>query len=69
MSCNGDCKMKLRSKWEFGEARIAELERRGRKSFRGILCSVADPKAVDAMLDEIKAWTGEALDWGESYMI
>ena len=33
---------------------IAELERRGRMGFRGILCSVADPKAVDAMLDEIE---------------
>ena len=32
---------------------IAELERRGRTGFRGIQCSVADPKAVDAMLDEI----------------
>ena len=27
---------------------IAELERRGRTGFRGILCSVADPKSVDA---------------------
>ena len=37
---------------------IAELERRGRKGFRGILCSVADPKAVDAMLDEIANESG-----------
>ena len=37
---------------------IAELERRGRKGFRGILCSVADPKSVDAMLDEIANESG-----------
>lgn len=37
---------------------IAELERRGRTGFRGILCSVADPKAVDAMLDEIAGEAG-----------
>ena len=37
---------------------IAELERRGRTGFRGILCSVADPKAVDAMLDEIEKESG-----------
>ena len=37
---------------------IAELERRGRKGFRGIQCSVADPKSVDAMLDEIANESG-----------
>ena len=37
---------------------IAELERRGRTGFRGILCSVADQKAVDAMLDEIAKEAG-----------
>lgn len=37
---------------------IAELERRGRMGFRGILCSVADPKAVDAMLGEIEKEAG-----------
>ena len=37
---------------------IAELERRGRTGFRGIRCSVADPKAVDAMLDEIEKEAG-----------
>ena len=37
---------------------IAELERRGQTGFRGILCSVADPKSVDAMLDEIEKEAG-----------
>ena len=37
---------------------IAELERRGRTGFRGIQCSVADPKAVDAMMDAIEREAG-----------
>ena len=37
---------------------IAELERRGRTGFRGIPCSVADPKAVDAMMDVIEQEAG-----------
>ena len=37
---------------------IAELERRGRTGFRGIQCSVADPKAVDAMMDVIEQEAG-----------
>ena len=37
---------------------IAELERRGRTGFRGIQCSVADPKAVDAMMDVIAQEAG-----------
>ena len=37
---------------------IAELERRGRTGFRGIQCSVADPKSVDAILDEIEKEAG-----------
>jgi len=37
---------------------IAELERRGRIGFRGIQCSVADPKAVDAMMDVVEQEAG-----------
>ncbi len=37
---------------------IAELERRGRTGFRGIQCSVADPKAVDAMMETIEKESG-----------
>ena len=37
---------------------IAELERRGRTGFRGIQCSVADLKAVDAMMDVIEKEAG-----------
>ena len=37
---------------------IAELERRGRTGFRGIPCSVADPKAVDAMMDVVEQEAG-----------
>ena len=37
---------------------IAELERRGRTGFRGIQCSVADLKAVDAMMDVIEKESG-----------
>ena len=37
---------------------IAELERRGRTGFRGIQCSVADPKAVDAMMDVVEQEAG-----------
>ena len=37
---------------------IAELERRGRTGFHGIECSVADPKAVDEMMDVIERESG-----------
>ena len=37
---------------------IAELERRGWTGFRGIQCSVADPKAVDAMMETIEKESG-----------
>ncbi len=37
---------------------IAELERRGRTGFRGIQCSVADLKEVDAMMDVIEKEAG-----------
>ena len=40
------------------ESGIAELERRGRTGFRGIQCSVADPKAVDAMMETIEKESG-----------
>ena len=37
---------------------VAELERRGRTGFRGIQCSVADLKAVDAMMEIVEKESG-----------
>ena len=50
------------------ESGIAELERRGRTGFRGIQCSVADPKAVDAMMEIIEKESGGQLRPGTRHI-